>query len=146
MTKEETVKIMALLGAFYAGGKNDPKVQAQAWYMILYKYDFEIAKHAVLRYAENDNRDYATFPAVGCIVKAIKQETAIREKPIREVIHGVSCGTGYTNLSKEAKVLISEREYEKWLKLDAEAFQLDADYYANLLRANRTKLLEGEMK
>ena len=51
MTKEECVKIMAMLGAFYSGGKNDPKIQAAAWYKILYKYDFETADKAVLKQA-----------------------------------------------------------------------------------------------
>ena len=141
MTKEETVKIMALLGAFYAGGKNDPKIQAQAWYMILYKYDFEVAKIAVLRYAEHDTRDYATFPAVGCIVDAIKEETALREKPIKEVMIGVSYGTTYDRLSDDAQKLISKEQYEDWLNIDAVAFQCDAKHYADWLRQNRNLLL-----
>lgn len=141
MTKEETIKIMALLGAFYAGGKNDPKVQAQAWYMILYKYDFNIAKCAVLRFAENDNRDYATFPAVGKIVEAIKAETAMREKPIKEIMLGISYGTGYGNLSSEAQKLITADMYTDWLKIDAYVFQRDAEHYMDILRVNRRHLL-----
>ena len=134
MTKEETVKIMALLGAFYAGGKNDPKIQAQAWYMILYKYDFETAKCAVLRYAENDTREYATFPAVGNIVYAIKKETQDRNRPIAEVIRGISYGRNYKQLSDKAQNLISATQYNAWMKVDAETFQQDADKYADLLR------------
>lgn len=141
MTKQETIKIMALLGAFYAGGKNDPKIQAQAWYMVLYKYDFEVAKCAVLRYAENDTRDYATFPAVGNIVEAIKQETALKEKPIKEVMLGVSYGTDYNQLSGYAQKLISQEQYNDWLRIDAMAFQHDAEHYADLLRQKRNYLL-----
>ena len=143
MTKEETVKIMALLGAFYAGGKNDPKTQAQAWHMILYKYDFDIAKSAVLRYAENDMREYAAFPPVGRIVGAIKAETAERNRPIQEVILGVSYGTGYENLSAEAQCLISKAEYAEWLKVDAMTFQHDSEHYIDLLKKKRSYLLNG---
>lgn len=143
MTKEETVKIMALLGAFYAGGKNDPQIMAQAWYMILYKYDFEIAKSAVLRYAENDKRDYATFPAVGCIVSAIKRESIERNRPITEIMRGVSYGTAYSQLSETAHKLISAEEYNAWLKIDAQAFQYDADKYADILRQKGNNLLGG---
>lgn len=144
MTKEETVKIMALLGAFYAGGKNDPKIQAQAWHMILYKYDFDIAQHAVLRFAENDTREYATYPAVGRIVSAIKAETASRNKPIDEVIKGVSYGTSYDRLSVDARRLVSSETYEEWLKVDAEEFQKDADKYVEILRGRRNRLLESK--
>ena len=141
MTKEETVKIMALLGAFYAGGKNDPKIQAQAWYMILYKYDFEIAKCAVQKYAENDTREYATFPAVGNIVYAIKRETVERNRPVREIINGVSYGTAYERLSDSTHRLISEEQYKEWLNVDAMAFQRDAEHYADLLKQKRNFLL-----
>lgn len=141
MTKEETVKIMALLGAFYSGGKNDPKTQAQAWYMILYKYDYEVAKVAVLRYAENDTREYATFPAVGNIVQAIKQETIERNKPIQDIMLGVSYGRDYEQLSDEAHRLITAEQYKEWLKIDAQAFQNDSSHYADILRGVRNNLL-----
>ena len=142
MTKEETVKIMALLGAFYAGGKNDPRTQAQAWYMILYKYDFDIAQSAVLRFAENDTREYATYPAVGSIVSAIKAETVARNKPVEEIIKGVSYGTGYERLSADAQKLIPADTYAEWLKVDAEEFQRNASKYGEILRGRR----ELEMK
>ena len=141
MTKEETVKIMALLGAFYAGGKSEPKTQAQAWYMILYKYDFDIAKNAVLRYAENDTRDYATFPAVGRIVQAIKDEEAIRKKPVDEIIKGVSYGRDYDMLSGTAKALINREKYDAWLGIDAMEFGANAMAYADELKGK--VLLDG---
>lgn len=142
MTKQETIKIMALLGAFYAGGKNDPKIQAEAWYMVLYKYDFEVAKVAVLRFAENDKREYATFPTVGCIVNAIKEEEYVRNRPIKEIMRGVSYGTSYSNLSEGAHKLISEEQYKEWLNINAETFQHDAEHYENLLKGKRNYLLE----
>lgn len=120
MTKEETIKIMAMLSAFYAGGKNDPKVQAQAWHLILQKYDYKIAESAVLRYAENDTRDYATFPALGKIVAEIREEMKLRKAPVREITYSLQYGKDYNALSEQARLLISEEMYEKWLEIDAE--------------------------
>ena len=141
MTKEETVKIMAVLGAFYAGGKNDPKQQATAWHMILAKYDFDVALQAVLHYAENDTREYATFPTVGNIVKAIKDEICRRKKPIDEVIISISYGRNYAMLSKEAKALIPEDKYNTWLEVDAMYFAENAQSYTDELKGMR--LLNG---
>lgn len=137
MTKEETIKILAMLNAFYAGGKNDPNQQAAAWYLILQKYDYNVAKQAVINFAENDVREYATFPAVGVIIAEIRKCEAKMEKPIREVIHGVQVGRDYYELSAEAKVLISEPQYYEWLKINAEEFANKADEYAEILRRRR---------
>lgn len=142
MTKEETLAIMALLGAFYAGGKNDPKMQAQAWHMILYKYDFDVAKNAVIHYAENDTRDYATFPAVGRVVAEIKEEEHRRAKPINEILNAVSYGRDYKVLSEGAKQLVTEEMYDEWIKVDAEEFQRDTPKYAEILKRNRLMLQE----
>ena len=35
MTKEQTIKVLQMLNAFYAGGGNDPREQVIAWHMIL---------------------------------------------------------------------------------------------------------------
>lgn len=122
MTKTETIQIMAMLGAFYSGGKNDPKLQAEAWYLILQKYDFKTAQKAVLNYAENDVRDYATFPAVGVIVKEIRNQQMLERRPIKEIIRSVSYGKGYEELSAQAKELIQNSEYNRWLDMNAEDF------------------------
>jgi hypothetical protein len=109
--------------------------------MILYKYDFDIAKNAVLRYAENDTRDYATFPAVGKIVQAIKDEEAIRKKPVDEIIKGVSYGRDYDMLSGTAKALINREKYDAWLGIDAMEFGANAMAYADELKGK--VLLDG---
>lgn len=122
MTKEECVKILAMLGAFYGGGKTEPRAQANAWYVILKKYPYDVAERAVYNYAENDVRDYATFPAVGKIVQAIKDEITKDNAPVREIIKSISYGHKYNYLSDDAKRLISEEMYNEWLSMDAEIF------------------------
>ena len=145
MTKAETIKIMAVLGAFYSGSRNDAKMQAEAWYLVLGKYDYETTQKAVLNFAENDVREYATFPTVGAIVKAIKEQQARNERPVREVVRGISYGKGYDDLSTEAKRLISRDKYSAWLHVDAEEFAGRADDFADELRAG-TLMLPNERR
>lgn len=142
MTIEETVTIMAMLGAFYSGGKNDPKMQAKAWHIILQKYKYETAQQAVLNFAENDTREYATFPTVGVIVKEIRKQRMLEEKPVKDVIYGVIMGKKYENLDAEAKKIISETKYEDWLSLNSEYFVSKADEFADQLITGHTLMIE----
>lgn len=137
MTKEETIKVLAMLNAFYAGGKNDPNQQAAAWYLILQKYSYESAKKAVINFAENDVRQYATFPAVGVIIAEIRKVEAEAEKPIKEIIHRILTGLDYYGLSAEAQKLISEEQYNEWLRINAEEFSNRSKEYADILRRRR---------
>lgn len=143
MTKVECIQIMAMLGAFYSGGKNDPKLQAEAWYLILGKYPYRIAEQAVLHFAENDTRDYATFPTVGKIVAEIRAEQGRIDKPIGEIIRNISYGRDYVQLSKEAKTLIDEEAYGEWLKMNAEDFANKSGILVDLLKGNRQTMLEN---
>ena len=135
---------MAMLGAFYSGGKNDPKMQAEAWYLILEKYPYRIAEQAVLHFAENDTREYATFPTVGKIVEGIKAEQTRIDKPIGEIIRNISYGRDYIQLTKEAKMLIGEETYEEWLNMNAEEFANKSNILADLLKGNQQMLLENK--
>ena len=144
MTDKETIKLMAMLNAFYAGGKGDPKLQATAWHLVLGKYDYRIASQAVIHFAENDTRDYATFPTVGSIVAQIKKEIVAERKPITEIIRAVSYGRPYEQLSDDAKRLIGEDKYDDWLKVDAEEFASNAELLADGLRRNQLMLLGAE--
>lgn len=144
MTKEDTVKIMAMLGAFYGAGKSNPKVMADGWYLILEPYDYDMACRAVLNYAKNDVREYASFPTVGNIVKCINDEIAKDEAPIKEVVRAVSYGWGYDQLSKDAKQLVSPIRYEEMLKMDAEEFANNAGKVATTLKNRRQALTEGK--
>ena len=142
MTKQETITILMMLGSFYSGGKNEPKLQADAWHMILEKYDYEIAQKAVLNFAENDTREYATFPAVGVIVREIRNQQMLEAKPIKEVIRAISYGKGYEDISNDAKRIISEDVYNKWLKIDAEVFAAKSEFFAKLLSTGHTLMIE----
>lgn len=142
MTKEETVTIMAMLGAFYSGGKNDPKIQAAAWHKILYKYDFHTAEKAVLNFAETDTRDYATFPTVGKIVEAIRTQQMRETSSIKGVIRGVAYGKRYEDLSEESKAIISKQKYDEWMAIDAEEFASKANYFADQLSTGHMLMIE----
>lgn len=140
MTELETIKILEMLSAFYAGGKNDPKQQVVAWHMILHEYDFSEAMDAVLHFAKNDTRQYATFPAVGKIVEQIRLAKHRREQTITEIIRSVGYGRQYADLSGEAKALIPEESYQKWLDVDATEFSEKQTKFAEFLRNRRLQL------
>ena len=140
MTKKETIQIMAMLGAFYGAGKSNPEIMAEGWYLILEPYDFETARRAVLTFAENDVREYATFPTVGNIVKCIKEEIRKQKAPIGEIVKAVSYGWGYDQLSDDARNNITEDHYNEWLKMDAEEFANRAGALAGTLGKNQKRL------
>lgn len=144
MTKEETIKIMALLGAFYSGGKNDPQQQAVAWHMVISKFDYKVAEKAVLNFAEHDTRDYATFPACGVIVAEIRKVQAEMDRPIKEVINRITMGLDYYGLSTEGQKLISEPQYNEWLKVNAEEFVNHVSDYEAILRRRRDGETSGD--
>ena len=143
MTKEETIKILAMLSAFYGQGKSNPEQMATAWHLILDKYEYRIAQKAILTFAENDRREYATFPAVGNIVAAIRDEEARENRPINEIVKGISYGRQYLTLSSEAKQIISEERYEGWLKMNAEEFNNQSSRLAETLKGIQLKMLGG---
>lgn len=140
MTKSETIQLMAMLGAFYGAGKANPEIMAEGWFMILEPYDFSIAQKAVLNYAKNDVREYASFPTVGNIVRCIEEEMRKEQAPVKEVVRAISYGWGYDQLSKEAQGLIGEERYKTWLKMDAEEFANKAMVMAETLKSERKRL------
>lgn len=145
MTNEETIRIMAMLGAFYGAGKSNPEIMAEGWHLILEPYDFQTAYQAVLNFAKNDTREYGTFPTVGNIVKEIEAVKTEEQAPINEVVRAVSYGWGYDQLSKQAKALINEKQYNEWLDMDAEEFANNAGVLAGTLRQTKN-LLKGAIK
>lgn len=140
MTRQECIQILAMLGAFYGGGKTDPKAQVQAWHTILQKYPYYIAERAVINFAENDVRDYATFPAVGKIVQAIKNEITKNNAPIKEIVRAIAYGHDYDYISGDAKRLISESMYNEWLSMDAEEFAHKAAGLQQHLKGEQLRL------
>ena len=143
MTKEETIKIMTMLGAFYSGGKNDPKQQAIAWHIVLSEFSYDDAQKGVINFAKNDTRDYATFPTVGKIVAEIRAVANEREKLIREITTAVQYGRSYDQLSAGAKGLIPEESYGKWLAVDPMEFAQKANKFADFLRNRQLQLEAG---
>lgn len=144
MTKEETIKILAMLNAFYSGGKGDPKLQAEAWHLILQKYDYDIASQAVLNYAENDVREYAQFPAVGRIVQQIKEEAKRRAAPVGEITTALQYGRAYSELSDNARLLISQEVYNEWLSKNAEELPTKLPLLAEMLKAKQPQLIGAD--
>lgn len=142
MTREQTIKVLQVLNAFYAGGKNDPKEQVTAWHLIMSKYDFDDAMTAVLHFAENDTREIATFPAVGLIVNEIRKAEKARSNTINEIIVGVSYGRAYDQISDEAHLLISKDMYNEWLNMDAEVFSTKAGTYREFLKNKQLRLTD----
>ena len=140
MTKRESVQIMAVLAGLYGQGKGNPEIMAEAWFMILEPYDFEVAKKAVLTYARNDTREYSSFPTAGNIVKCIEEEIRKEQAPISEIIKAVSYGWSYDQLSANAKSNITEERYNDWLRMDAEDFAYRANELAGTLRNNQKRL------
>jgi hypothetical protein len=133
---------MAMLGAFYGAGKSNPEVMAEGWYIILEPYDYDVAFRAVLKYAQEDTREYASFPTVGNIVKCIREVMAEDESPVKDIVRAVSYGWQYDQLSDKAKLLIDEKQYKKWLNMDAEEFSNKAGTLARSLKKSQ-KLLKG---
>lgn len=111
MTKQETILIMAKLSAFYGQGKSDVRMMADAWHEILGEYDFMTANNAVTQFAKHDVREYATFPAVGCIVEAIEKEQGVKQK----IFNFAFNGRLYEELPMRAKEIISKEQFE-WFK------------------------------
>lgn len=144
MTKEETIKVMALLNGFYPTGKVDAKQQAFAWHLVLGKFDFNDAMAAVMHFAEHDTREYASFPSVGCIVNEISNMRIARKYAIKDVIKSISYGKDYEHLTNGGKTLISKEMYDEWSKVDAMEFAQNSDKYAEILKDTQMKLLLNE--
>lgn len=143
MTKDETIKIMAMLGAFYSGGKNDPRAQANAWHLILADYDFHTAQQAVLNFARTDARDYATFPTVGKIIAEIDKIKNHRLSVINEILLGISYGRSFDMITVDGQELIPREMYEAWLKVDPEEFSQNMGTYRVLLEQRQALLVEN---
>lgn len=145
MTETQTIKVLELLNAFYAGGKNDPKQQVVAWHLILRNYDFEDAMSAVLTYARNDRREYAQFPTVGRIIEEIENVQKMKDNVVREVIRAISYGKAYDDMSVAAKRLIHKERYNEYLTMDAVVFaEVHAPKLTVELKTTQKNLLEAK--
>ena len=141
MNKTETLAIMSMLSAFYGQGKSDPQAMSNAWHLILRDYDYHIAERAVIRFAKNDIREYASFPGVGQIVRAIENES----KMANRIFNSIYQGNSYDSLSAEEQALISRENYLQGLAKDKQALLDERDKVIEaLLKKQRQPLLEGK--
>ena len=117
MTEKDTVMVLAMLSAFYGEGKSDVRLMAAAWHALLKDYNVAVAQRAVLRFAKNDQREYASFPTAGKIIAAIEEEMGIR----RGIFNSIKNRQNYDTLDERYKELIPKDRYENALtKTDAE--------------------------
>lgn len=140
MTKNETLQILAILNAFYSGGKNDVKTQVHAWHLIIGKYDYVTVEQAVLHFAENDTRPYATFPAVGLIVNEIRKAESVHNGVINEITVGIAYGRSYDQISNRAQTLISENLYNEWLSMNAVEYAEKSGTLKQILQQKQKQL------
>ena len=103
MNKNETLKILAMLSAYYGQGKSDAKQMASAWHLILKDYSYQDAERAVVEFARNDVRDYATFPTVGVIIREIETAHTNARKLKNKAWNNILNTNEYDKLIEEAK-------------------------------------------
>lgn len=138
MTKNETLVILAMLSAYYGEGKSDAREMAAAWYALLKDYDFATTQLAVINFAKNDRRDYATFPAPGKIIEAIEGEVNKR----RGVYNNALRQTSYENLPEQYKEIISAFDYAKLVLMGEEQLVANKDKIIGRLTPRNVPELE----
>ena len=114
MTKEETLKIMSMLSAYYGQPKVPAVQMAGAWHIVLQHYDFKIAEKAVVEFAINDCRDYAVFPTIGKFREALERTKKLPYRIIGKIRQGIN----YNDLDIVEKTVISEKAYIKAQEMD----------------------------
>lgn len=134
MEKHEVTKIMAILSAFYGQGKADAETMATAWSYILGPYDYNAAQRAVLKFAKQDTRDYATFPAPGVLVKLIEEEQGLYKRVFNKMFNRVA----WDALSQDEQSVVKREDYE-WGRMQEPEYLLA--HRDNFL--GKLKLLEG---
>lgn len=140
MTKEEMIKIMSMLSAFYGEGKSNVEFMAPGWYELVGHFEYEAVKQAVLNYAKNDTREYASFPAPGHIIKLAKEEMQIYEN----VYNSIASGSYYELIDPRGQKLISKEEYDKLKMLPKDELALKKDRIIESLKpAENQKLIGG---
>lgn len=136
MTKEETIKTLAMLSAFYGNGKADPHIMAEAWHLLLKDFDFCDAEKAVLNYAKSDCRDYAAFPPPGKIVELIKHEA----NKYNRLFNSLHKGRPYDDLDIELKCLCPPDMYQRGLDLEPEELLNNREKFIGYVRKKQLQL------
>lgn len=140
MTYEETVKIMAMLSAFYGEGRGTARFMARAWHMVLSEFDYSDAERAVIEFAKNDKREYATFPAPGKLVEVIRNE----QKKCNGLYNKLFNHVPYEQLETWEKAMISEVQYVRGLELTDDELREKRGDIINGFRKGQKRLGEKE--
>ena len=140
MTESETMKVMAMISAFYGKPKADEKTMAKAWHVTLKDYDYEYAMMAVHVFARKDKREYGSFPTLGSIIGEIEY---VQKAPHR-IFAKMRKKTEYKDLEQEERWLISEGAYNKALGKDEEELIDDHGVIIEYIKGNAQKMLKGE--
>ena len=140
MTESETIKVMAMLSAFYGKPKADEKTMAKAWHVTMKEYDFEYAMMAVHVFARKDKREYASFPTRGSIVAEIEN---IQKAPHR-IFGKMRKRMAYKDLEQEERWMITEKAYNRALEKDDEELIDDHKVIIEFIKGNAQKQLKGE--
>ena len=140
MTREEVGKVLALLSAYYDKGQRTMGVKATvvAWEYVIGQYEYNVAKRAVINFARNDTREYATFPSAGLIRKAIEEEEAVS----RLIFNSAFRDAPYEALPPRCKEQITEHNYKSLLGREQEELLEHKDGIIEQLK-NNMALLEG---
>lgn len=140
MTQTETIKIMAMLSAYYGQGKSDAQIMAKAWHLILKDYPYTLAEKAVIEYAKNDTRDYAAFPAPGAIVRVIKAHEDEERKKANRIFGAMYDGIPYDEMPEDLKALCGRETYERGQALDDEELLARQDEFKEIIRNKQKRL------
>lgn len=114
MTVDETIKVLSKLSAFYGEPKSDAREMAMGWHIVLKDYDFAYVDMAVIQFAMNDTRDYATFPTVGKFIQSIEH---VKSTPYR-LIGKARKKIPYDSLETLEKRIIGRKAYDRMLDMD----------------------------
>ena len=144
MTKTETIKIMAMLSAYYGQGKADAEAMANAWHIILKDYPYRLVEQAVIDYARNDRREYASFPSVGAIVKVVEEAQAEQRVIANKIFNALYNGKPFESLPEEYQQLCNRFVYERGLKMDEEELLAKQDEFKQMIRKEQARLESGE--
>lgn len=139
MTKEEVGKVLALLTAYYGQGRSfDVRQMVEGWYYVIGEYDYNTAKRAVIEFARNDTREYASFPTAGSVRKAIENERNVPNK----IFAKIRANTPYERLTQKEKRYITESNYKLAQGMKEEQLLDKHTAIIEHMRGNERKLLQ----
>lgn len=140
MNKTETIKIMAMLSAYYGQGNANAEIMANAWHLLLCEYPYQVVEQAVMTFAKNDRRDYATFPPPGAIIKVIEDAQADRKVLANKVFNNLYNGVPYKELPPSQQEVCPEDVYQRGLDLDTEALLEKQEDFKSMIRTAQRRL------